>query len=182
MKIEGGTGNGYSVKVDSNNRLWVSAVTKSAEHISNHDFGRAFSINFIATPTGPGDCFLYIKNSAEIDLVIEDIWIYLPASEYFEVRLNNEGTPVGGTDISPVLLNTKSGYSVQGTFQSGNDITGLTTGDVAYRFQSIASSGTLHYNFEQDIILAKNGVCSIWVETGTTALNGFMNLNYHDKL
>lgn len=182
MKIESGVGNGYSVKVDSENRMYVEAITKTSEHMANHKYGKAFSLVFQVTPTGAGDCFFYFKNNDDEDIIIEGLDAYVSATEYFEVRINNTGTPVGGTDLTPVILNTSSGFSPPITCQYGVDITGLNAGDIAYRYFMVTGSGTKTINFDQDIILKKNGVMTLWIQTGTGAVGFNINAHFHKEL
>ena len=177
--LEDGRGSGRTAGIDSDNRLSVNAITQSTEHHANHIGGKAFSVNFSATPTGAGDCFLYIKNTSEDDMTIEGFSLWLVADEYVDIKINDIGTPVGGTDITSVNLNSASGLLATGTFQAGNDITGLSAGSTAYRIYHASSTGSTGHNFEQDIILKRNGVLTIYCQTGTTALAGYVNFNYH---
>ena len=181
LTIEGGTGNGYSAGVTSENRLLTDCVTKSIEHQTNHTDGKSFSIPFSATPTASGDCFFLMKNEDDLDIVIEGVNLYLPAAEYFDIKIGDTGTPIDGTDITPVNLNAGSGILADGTFQQGNNITGLSGGSTAYRIHKLAGTGTENHNFEQDIILPKNTVLTMYVQTGTTALDGFIDFYYHDE-
>ena len=179
MKIEGGTGNGYLAKVSKENKLEVSSVTASVEHHTNHKHGTAFNMLFSATPTGAGDCFLYVKNTSEEDMCIEGFTLHLVASEYIEFKLGDSGTATGGSTVTPANLNSSSGNIATGTFENGNDITGLSGGTTVDRIYHATSAGSTSYNFEQDIILPKNGVFTMYCETGTTAINGVINFNYH---
>jgi hypothetical protein len=174
--IESGSGNGKSAQINDDGRLKVTAISASPEHHLNHEHGTAFVISFSATPTGADDCFFYLKNTGEKDLLIEGFGIKLVANEYIDLKLGDDGTPVAGTDISPVNLNTSSGQSITGTIQDGNNITGLSGGNTAYRFYHATGSGTNYRNFEMDIVLAKNGVFTMYAQTGTTALEGFLDL------
>jgi hypothetical protein len=182
MKLTDGTGNSYAAKVDDGNRLHVVSLTKTSEHAANHDEGEAYSISFSSTPTGAGDCFFYIKNEDEKDMIIEGIGMYLPAAEYFDVVIGDSGTPVGGSDITPVNLNAGSGKTASGTFLSGNDITGLSGGSVVYRIYKVSGTGSEYNNFDQDIIIPKNATFSLYVQTGTTALAGFIDLYLHQSI
>jgi hypothetical protein len=182
MKIDDGTGTGKQVRVDDENRLHVNSLSKTAEHEANHKNGEAYSISFSATPTGAGDCFFYMKNTDDKDMIIEGISMYLPAAEYFDIVLGDSGIPSGGSTVTPVNLNLGSGKSANGTFLQGNDITGLSGGSTAYRIYKLASTGSEYENFEQDIILPKNSILTLYVQTGTTALAGFLDAYYHDAL
>ena len=179
--IEDGKGTGKNAEVDSENHLVVNAVSQSVEHWVNHVKGTAWNILFAATPTGAGDCFFYLKNTGDEDIVVEGMWLKVAADEYFDVNINDTGTPIGGTAITPVNLNSGSGTSPTITLQQGNDITGLTAGNTAVRLYHASSTGSTNYNFDQDIILKKNGVLTLYCQTGTTALAGMLVINEHSK-
>ncbi len=179
MKIvDGQTGN--TARVDENLRLHVDSLSKTVEHQSNHEHGLSFSASFSATPTGAGDCFFYLKNTDERDLIVEGINLWMLSNQYYEIKTNLVGTPAGGSAITPYNLNSGSGKSATGIFQSGNDITGLSGGRMLYRIHHETSNKGHHHNFDQDIILPKNATLAICVETGAVALDGFIDFFYHD--
>lgn len=179
-QIEDGEGRGRLAGVNAQNRLKTSAVIQSFEHFSNHVAGEAFSLLFDATPTGAADCFLYVKNTDDDeDLVIEGFGLYLAANEYIDIKIGDSGTPAGGGAITPANLNSSSGLTATGTFQDGNDITALSGGSTIYRIYHASSNETKYVNFEQDIIIKKNGVLTMYCQTGTTALAGYIDMNYH---
>ncbi len=180
MILESGTGNGKSVEVNDENMLMVKAVSASPEHHVNFHHGQSYAINFSATPTGAGDCFLYLKNENDSTMIVEGVGLWLVADEYVDIKVNDSGTPAGGTNITPTNLNTSSGNVAEGVFQHGNDITGLSGGAVAYRFYHASSAESKYINFEQDIIIPKNGVLTIYCQTGTTALAGYLDISYHN--
>lgn len=181
MQIEDGQGTGRTAGVNIENRLLCECVSASVEHHVNHHSGEAYQLLFSATPAGAGDCFLYVKNTSETDLVVEGFRLKLAASEYIDIVIGDTGTPVGGTDITPVNCNAGSGNVATGTFQHGNDITGLAGGSTVDRIYHLTSAGSETYNFEQDIIVPKNKVFTMYCQTGTTALAGVLIFNYHDQ-
>jgi len=179
FSIVDGKGTGGTAEVKGN-KLLVSGVFSSQEHYANHNQGVAFNFNFSVTPTGAGDCFLYIKNTnTDLAMSIEGIWLKMAADDYVEIKLNDSGTPLGGSAVTPVNLNTASGEIADGTFLQGVDITGLTGGDTAFKIHHASSNESIYRNFNQDIILGANGVCSIYIGTGTTAIDGTIVFNFH---
>jgi len=180
MLIDDGKGRGNSVGVSDNNMLTTLAITSSLEHYTNHTKGKAFNLLFGATPASTGDCFLYIKNSSDIDLIAKGFSLKLAASEYIDVKLGDIGTPSGGTDITPVNLNSGSGVNATGTFQNGADIISLSGGATIERYYHLSSVASLYRNFEQDVVLKKNGVLTMYAQTGGTVLAGTLVFNYHD--
>jgi hypothetical protein len=177
---DGQTGN--TVKIDGDNRLHVDSISKSVEHEANHSNGISYSVSFAATPSAEGDCFFYMKNTAETDMIIEGIGFYMAADQYFDIKMGDLGTPSGGASITPVNLNGGSGKSAIGLFQQGVDITGLSGGGVAYRIYHASSTGTVYTNFEQDIILPKNSTFSLYIQTGGVPLAGFIDMFYHREV
>jgi len=180
MLIDDGKGRGNSAGVSDENMLTTLAITASLEHHTNHTNGRAFNLLFAATPASTGDCFLYVKNTSDTDLVAEGFSIKLATSEYIDIKLGDTGTPSGGTDITPANLNSGSGVTATGTFQNGADITALSGGTTIERYYHLNSVASLYTNFNQDIVLQKNGVLTMYVQTGGTALAGTLVFNYHD--
>ena len=178
--IVDGKGSGVTTGVNTDNRLQVSSVSQSVEHFINHTKGDAYNLLFAATPTGPDSRFLYVKNTAEFDMVMEGFWIRLIADEYIDIDLGDIGTPIGGTQITPVNLNGGSGNTATGVFQNGASITGLSEGRVSHRVYNESSTGSKYWNFNQDIILPKNRVLTMHAQTGTTALAGMLVFNYHN--
>lgn len=178
LMISDGKGRGYSAAVTEGNKLLTTGITATPEHHANHEGGNSFSVLFTATPAGAADCFLYVKNESVLDMIIEGMSIKLAANEYVDVKINDSGDPVGGSDITPVNLNSGSALSAIGVFQSGADITGLSGGGTAYRIYHASSLETKNINFEQDIILKKNGVFSLYAQTGTTEISGYIDMFY----
>lgn len=177
MMLEDGTGSGKTAAVNSDNKLEVNAIAASPEHFINQERGQAYSVLFSATPTGADDCFFYMKNTSESDMIVEGFGLWLVANEYIDIKLKIDGTPIGGTDVVPTNLNGGSGNLAIGQFQNGNDITGLT-GTTAYRVYHGSSNATTYTNFEMDIILPKNQSLALFAQTGTTALAGFIDIAY----
>jgi len=163
--IKSGIGNGILAGVNSDFRLMTECITYSGEHHANHAKGTAFNMLFDVTPTAAGDCFLYIKNSNTIDIVIEGIWLRVASAEQILMKFNDVGTPLGGVDVVPANLNAGRNTPALGTFQAANDITALSGGTTINKGW-VANTTTAYFNFEQDIILPENTVFSMWVVTG----------------
>lgn len=178
LQLEDGKGRGYSAEINSENQLVTQAITHSVEHHANQAEELAYVLNFTATPTSADDCFLYMKNAEAYDMIIEGFTIKIVASEYIDIYLKDAGTPVGGSTIVPISANAGSGKTPAGTFQNGNDITGLSRGSKLYRYYHLSSAGSKEYNFNMDIVLPKNTVLTMIAETGTTAIAGFIEFYY----
>lgn len=180
-QIRDGTGSGKLAKVNTYNQLVTRAISGSVEHWVNHDQGLCYNLLFDQTPTGAGDCFLYVKNtSSDYDVVIEGFTCAVGSAEQILVKLNDTGTPSGGSTATPVNLNSGSGNSAVGTFQTGNDITGLSGGSTADKIW-FTSAGTESYNFEQDMVLGVNGVFTLYAVTGAVNVRGTLILRYESS-
>ena len=103
----------------------------------------------------------------------------MASDQYFDLKLGDDSDPIGGTGIVPANLNSGSANSAEGTFEHGNDITGLSGGTTVDRIYHASSQDSMGHNFEQDIILQKNGVFSMYIQTGAVALAGVLYFNYH---
>ena len=179
ISIEDGTGTKATAKVcTSENRLFTQAVTLSMEASRNINFGDSYNIVFQQTPTGANDCFMYIKNTSTDNIVIEGITVRSAGNERIAVKLGDTGTPSGGTTATPVNLNAGSGNEAEGTFETGNDITGLSGGTVAKRIYAPTGNQSVYYNFEQDMVLPQNKVLTLYAEVGSIELDGELHFFY----
>lgn len=178
-QIIDGKGSGKRAKVNSYNQLVVRAISGSVEHWSNHDQEKAYHVLFDQTPTAAGDCFFYLKNTSDMDIIIEGFTCSVASAEQIEVYLGDTGTPVGGTTLTPVNANTNAGGVATGTFQAGNDITGLTQGSKLDKvwFTSAASTA---YNFEVDVVVGTNGVFTMCATAGAKNVRGTIYFYYED--
>jgi len=169
--IEDGTGAGYTTKVDSNNRLYVTAITQTAEHFSNTINGQAYHIVVEETATGTNDVIFYLQNtSVENNLIIEGFDYRVASAETLEVYRNPTGTTVGGTTVLPVNANTSSAKTLSATVESGSDITGLTNGQLIDRI-FLTSTETTNFNFNVDFVIAPGGSFSLRAVTGSVQVN-----------
>jgi hypothetical protein len=168
--------NKTGARVNSMGELTVAAITETAERFANKDNGQAYSINVEQTPTGGNDNFLYIKNTSSSDqLIIEGVDNYAGSAEEVLIFLGTTGTTIGGTAVTPANLNTSSSKEMTGTFEAGNNITGLTDGTQIYKIKLGTSQS--QFNFEQDIVIAPGGVLSMQAVTGGIKIN--MNVLIH---
>ena len=105
--IEDGSGQGFGVKVDQDNRMFVRGVTESEfEHAVRN--GRSFNVNteFISITTGSTTehAILYLKNNEDTDIVLAAWFIGTAAASgtTFDVGpvLKVYYNPTGGSLIS----------------------------------------------------------------------------------
>lgn len=171
MIISDGVGKSYKAKVTKEHMLYALAVAETIEHHTNLVNGGSYSVNFEQTPSGAGDYFFYLKNTSSRDLVLEGIWLRTSGNEAIDIYLNVVGTPVGGSSATPVNLNSGSGAVADVTCYSGNDITGLSSEYLAFRYYAEGGTRSVWYNFNQDIIIAESDVFAL------SAVNGGVELD-----
>lgn len=111
MRIEDGTGDGYSAKVAANNRLTTESVTLSAEDDAIRE-GRGWQITSGAVSfTGvSGAGLLYIKNTGAVDLVLDRVVLVLGTAT---------GAAAGADWTFQTLRNPTSGTLISGAVASG---------------------------------------------------------------
>ncbi len=169
-----------SMEVTSEGRAKVLALSVPLGHHINHDHGDAYTINVSVTPTGAGDCFFYMKNLSETDIIIEKICLYVAADDIISLNISDTGTPVGGTDVTPVNCHAQEGRQAEGTFQYGVDITGLSGGKLLHRFFFNGGDTSKEFNFNNNIILPKNSTLTLWATTGNAVVMFTIPIFYHE--
>ena len=110
MIITGGTGNGYSAKVDNENRLHTKAVMQELPaHVAAEE-GRSFIWSCTAT-IGADECLGYLRNdNTDLQLVIQKIIISPAAACQFEIWVGSgSGVTVAGSAVTGVNTNLQSG-------------------------------------------------------------------------
>jgi hypothetical protein len=173
-QIRDGRGTGYMAGVTAEHRQLVSSVSRSKEHNANIEKGQAYNILVSVTPTGAGDCFVYMKNTGVKNLIIEGFSAYVSAAESLWGYLGMVGTPIGGTDAPIPNLNAGSANVPIGSFLTGNDITGLSGGYLFQRARVPANTATNAVNFEADIVLPPQTTFTACAQTGGILIEGHL--------
>lgn len=178
--IDNGKGDGgFTATVNKEGKLEVCAVTNSFQKHVNETHGGTYSMLINKTPTGADDCFAYLKNDSDDDMMVSSINLCATSDESIQLKINDEGTPVGGTVTTPTNRNAGSGNSAGGTFQTGVDITGLSGGDIVDYVCLDGAVGTDKHIWNSFIILPKGKTMSLYATTGGIALKGSITLNFH---
>ena len=177
--IEDGAGTGIKAAVTSEKRLKTDTISQSPEHHANIEEGEAYHIVFQQTPAAANNCFLYIKNTHTLNIIIEGIWLRTNGNERITIKFNSTGTPSGTTAI-PSNCKTDSGNEAIGTFITGNAITGLSGGTIIDRLYVESSEKSENYNFETDLIIGPNGVFTAYAEVGSIEIDGTLVMYYHE--
>lgn len=193
MQIEDGHGTGAKAQVVNGKRLYVHAVTTSIEHEINHDEGGAYHVIFNQSPTAADDCIFYMKNTDDMDMVIEGMRVagksFTADTDSVYIEIGNTGTPTGTTALTPANVNAGSGNIATGLFYKGADLqTG--GGDLAtgVEIERLWFPGTItdiigfNHNFPQDVIIPKNKAFTIWIG-GSNAGTWYFTIyfNYHEE-
>ena len=173
---QGGEGGSVGTK---QNRLKTYGVMESEQLHVNEDYGEAYSVLTNVTPTAAGDCFLYIKNNSDNDLLITSFKLQVATDETIQVKLGDSGTAVGGGTITPVNRNAGSGKQANATVEGGVDITGLSGGSVVDQLNVDGASGTRKYSWTSTLLVPKNSMISFYAVTGGIALVGTVSMYYH---
>ena len=167
--IEDGEGTGKTVGVSSENRIKSDCVTTSLEHHTNQSEGESYSLPISVSADDADDCIFYMKNTSDTDIIIEGLTFSghtITANDSIYFKLGDSGTRDSATDVIPTNLNTGSGKTASGDFETGvhlNDGT-LTGGTEFERLLIIGTEkGATNFNFPQDVILPKNGVFTIYI-------------------
>jgi hypothetical protein len=178
MIILGGTGNGYAAGVTSENQLEVCAVTRTMDLYCNQINGISYSLILSQTPTGAGDCFCYVKNNDVNDLVISSVKLYAASDEIFVMKLDDTGTPAGGSAVTPSNRKAGCGNVADATCEAGNDITGLSGGDEVESI-FVKGAGTSHrFEWLSGVIVPKNHIVTLYVTTGAIAVRATLSMHF----
>ena len=170
MTIEDGTGDGYQAKVNSENMLNTNSVTQAVKYYINRQ-GNFYSCTISVTPLGADDCFFYLKNTGDFDLIIQRLSICVASNEIIKGYLNDLGTPVSGTNYVPINRNGGSANLCDCDVQYGVNITGLSGGDHFDSFHVAADEHTHTYRVEAGVMIPKNRTFTLYVGNGAIKLD-----------
>lgn len=176
--IKDGTGSGFELKIDKDNRAHVASVTASEEHHENEDNQKAWTGSFDAIdPTEVDDYFLNMKNTSTAVRAISRIEITSTVAGYLEVQ-RVTGTSIGGA-ADEVNSWTFGASDPDGfTFETAVDITGLTDAGVV-RFRWLQANVTEVIEFPQTIRLLQNEQCALLWTPNTGILTG--NVDFYEE-
>ena len=174
-----GAGNGNQAGVTGENRLKVSAQMFTQEHQTNHHEGECYSFGVSATPASTSDCFLYIKNTNDIDMVISEFMLRAASDETVSFKIGDTGTPIGGTTATPVNRNAGSGNIADVTALYGVDITGLSGGNAVMSMFLKGGETSVRIAPLSGFIIPKNKTFTGYASTGGIAVMIGMGISFH---
>ena len=178
-QIKDGTGSGFLVKVDNENRLLVHSDISTEEHNISHQFGLAFfanttdTANTLTLATGNTYNLLYLENSdAERIINIERISVSVDTAGVVLVLMKNMilGS-VGDNNVhTPVNLNFESQKTASGVFHNWDEtgtagISGLSGGTVLGA--QILGVGPQDLSIEASMVLSQSNNLIIRMVNGT---------------
>ena len=179
MMLEGESSVGrFYIGASSKKQLRVCAVVRTVDLECNQIDNESYSILISKTPTGAGDCFCYLKNNADKDIVISSIKIYAASDETITIKIGDTGTPVGGTDNIPVNRRAGSGNVADVDCETGVDITGLSGGNEVESVFVKGGESSVRYGWVSGIIIPKNHTFTIYTTTGAIAILSTISMHF----
>ena len=178
--IEDGKGTGKTVAIDSENKMEVRAVIIDSEYHINEEHGQAYSCGIQQTPTAAGDCFAYITNNSDEDMMVSALMLAAATDEYVIVKLGDTGTALGGADVTPANRNAGSGNKADVTAQQGVDITGLSGGTGVMRIFLDGAVSSKKYDICSNLIIPKNKTISFYCVTGAIQITMGVAMFFHN--
>lgn len=182
--IEDGTGSGRKAKVDEDNQLAIRGITQNEGEEANEVHSKSYTLDVDSKAvTGADDCFVYIKNTDDEDLVIDEycLWQDSGASE-LEVKVGDAGTPSGGGSVTPTNMKSGSGKSATGIFETGSDITNLSGGSIVLRTICGPEASAFPQNSlvrpYSGIVVPKNKTCTFYHTAGGKTVRGYIAFHY----
>ena len=174
--IQDGAGSGRAVKVNRDNNLSVHATSASQQHTNSESKGQAYQAwGLTDTLTSATIPILHLKNtSADKQLVVTfirfqtiDNNVSAGVGEYFAVGFGRTYSS-GGTEMTPVNLNTSSGNKAEATaYQSTPTLAGTNVEiDRAY---NKAEGEIVTFNKDGSIVVGPNDTIEFYYVGTSTA-------------
>jgi len=168
--IKDGSGQGYSAKVNKNNRLTVVAKSQTLQHLLSQDTQQAYQVIGVATLAAATVVCLHVNNtSTDKNLVATYVrhqivdhsgGTALPnVSNYFRIALNRTYS-AGGSTATPVNVYAGSGNTAEVTaYQGGPTLTG-TAAEID-RWYTKAEADMNTFSKEGALIVPPNGTIEL---------------------
>jgi hypothetical protein len=169
MFIDDGSGHGYQVKVDSNNRVHSFSITEPA--YSNISISDSQLFTFTSTYAATANDFvMYILNSnSTLPMRINRIIVSSTVATLWTIIRVTGGTPAG-TAITGINQNFSSGIGATVTSLGNAAVTGSPTGTNLFLFHTPASTAQILL-VEGSIVMPINTAIAIKAgATGTVAV------------
>ena len=170
MIVEDGTGKGYQAEVNDKNMISVSAIIKGLNYYANRE-GNFYSSTAVITPDSTGNCFYYIKNTGESDLIIQRLSVHVNSHEIIRGYLNDLGTPIGGVITAPINRNGGSNNLCSCNVSIGSNITGISSGDHFDNFHIAADHHSHTYRWSAGVMIPKNRTFTLYAVNGNIEID-----------
>ena len=186
--IEDGTGAGYRAKVNDKNQLYVLSQSRSIQHFTSHEEGRAYQLLSSTTISGAGKSnILLIKNISQIyDIVITYIRLQaiglaggtaIPSvNSYFSIYKN----PIynsGGESVVPINVNFSSAFLSECLcYKNGFSVS--DDGEEIDRWFVEDASKMHTFNKEGSVIIGQNDSIGISLNTDHTSGIAYSRISF----
>ena len=180
--IKDGSGKGYSLKINEENRADVEAVTRPSDQHINQRYQKVFSLPFDGIdPVGADDYFFYINNTGAKNLFITDIRVKSTVAGTVEVH-HVSGTPsyTAAADVTPVNRTIGSAATITATIKTDTDTTGLTNEGVLFYLNCDTAEEMQHLRTSAKIIIPPGQSMALLWDTSTGVLSGIVSI-YEDQ-
>jgi len=185
MKIEDGLGTGKLVKVNSNHKLEVEAVTISEQHNIAIETQSTFQISGEITIGTSETTVITLKNTHSTkDVIITYIRVMSigaavsNASAYFNVKLGGEYAS-GGTAITSVNMYTDSPVTATVESYEGSGTAIVMGGTPVEIDRNYTANSMQSYGKEGSVIVPKNSSISITHKGSTVAGTAYARISYY---
>lgn len=179
--IQDAKGRGYQGAVNDRNELMTYAYTVDYIRSVAHGAGEAYSAPFTQTPSADGGCIFYLKNTADIDLVVPRIRFAVASDQIIDLRLGLTGTASNGTAITPVNRNSGSGNEADCTCQQGTGITELTSGSIV-DVLTFTKGNVQDISYCSGLILPKNHALGLFCNSAGVNVVGNVTMYFSDEV
>lgn len=182
MIIKDGSGNGYTLRVNKENRANVDSVIRPFDQHINEVYEKAFSLTWDAIdPVGADDYFFYIENTGTKDLHLEDIKVRSTVAGSVELH-RVTGTPsyTSDTDVTPVNRYLGSAKTITATIKTDTNTTGLTNAGVLDYIRCAVVDTDYMVEISSHIIIPPGEKFALLWDAATGALSGSITI-YEDQ-
>jgi len=179
MLIDDGAGRGFKAAVSAINMLKTCSVIRTADIYCNQVEGESYSVIIEQTPAGPDDCFCYIQNQSERDLIVSSVNVYVPTDEIISIRLGDSGAPVGGSDNTPGNRQAQCGNIAEAVVETGNDITGLDGGTEVEKIFIKGGESSKKIGWLSSFYIPKNQVLTMYTVNGSILVTMNLSMHFH---
>lgn len=185
--LKDGTGKGYTVKIDSKNRLWTYSVNRSELAFQSEAIGKAFMVyakrDF--TAGGVNEAIMDFKytgnDSCHIGKIIITTNSDIAKAELYVDSIN----PSGGLARIPINLNLASGRTSEATVLTGeSDLTAtvLDANEILDVRMSKDGAPTVQIDFTGALILGKDNTFHILGEVTNAGDKIRVSVYYYEEI